>query len=592
MNIREALSQVFSKAVTKRFVGKKHFITTYVSLFIIMALLMTATFSWFTVKDSATIDGSTFTLSASSGLRVNQGDDISGQVKLATDVKLAEASSVDGRNIYFPTTGTFTNTTSQMTFREGNVGDKNKLYYYNDFSLNTTESGTTDVYVKGYEVKVTTASGTPYTYDGSEDQEASVKCPIRIAFIKDSADSSSIKVIDPTALLKEYSTTYKSVSSTNTIGSPAISDSPSTSFMQYYYGNEPLFTLGDSGDLNMTMVIWLEGGDTSEGTNNCDKFAGATVNLNIQLESNWDYMEKIKFIDDTVGDDDTIGAPNPSHSHWVSNDENNKPGVCIVSVSYKEPSTGQWKFVEMTKSENYDTDYTWSAWIPQDVTDYITFNRYNPKKQVVWNSWYTEPNVNSKFPGQKRTDLQESRVLTRNDGTRIRSRVYTAIQGNGEGIEERYNSYPSYGFWDYTGHDDAEILGGGTEDTTAPSTVADTTAAPIEATTVAGTTAEPSGTYTIIVDFLGQSTVEDKYTDGYKFYVLLNDATQVEMTYGGYGKMTAEVTANSGTQIIGFRAKNGTDVTNYYLTDNYTIDNNNNRTFMLNDDGTTASRQN
>ena len=127
MNIRGLFGDFISKAAAKRGIDKKQFIISYVSLFIILALLMTATFSWFTVKDTATIDGSAFTLSAASGLRVNQGEDMSGQIKLATDVKLAEASSVDGRNIYFPTTGTFSDTTSEMTFREGTVGDKNKL---------------------------------------------------------------------------------------------------------------------------------------------------------------------------------------------------------------------------------------------------------------------------------------------------------------------------------------------------------------------------------------------------------------------------------------------------------------------------------
>lgn len=567
MNIRAEFRNLLSKATSKRVVGKKQFITSYVSLFVFFVLLVTTTVSWFTIKDSATIDGSTFSLSASSGLRVNQGEDKSGQVRLATDVKLAEASSVDGRNIYFPTTGTFSNTTSEMTFREGNVGDKNKLYYYNDFSLNSTESGKTDVYVKAYEVTVTTTENKKYVYDGSEKQEATKKCPLRIAFIKDSADTSSIKVIDPTALLKEYSTAYKSVSSTNSIGSPVISDSKSTSFMQYYYGNEPLFTLDGTDDLNVTMVIWLEGGDTSAGVNNCNEFAGASVNLNIQLESNWDNMEEIKFVDMTYNDDAGSGYGNPDNlKHWVTNGKDNKPGVCIVTVSYLEPSTNQWKFVEMTKSKNYDKDYTWSAYIPQGVTEYITFNRYNPEEQKIWNSWYTEPGVNNKHSDQIRKDLQESRVLTRSNGNKIRSLVYTATQGTGKGTDEAFNHYPSRGYWDLNGNDDAVRLDGDdTEPTTAAPTQAGTTVAP-------ATTTPPGGNIKInstLKDLTSTGWIETNVSENNcKLYIVFDNGASFVITRAAYKYFSGEgFTVASTAKLKGFELRNSSGITTntFYL---------------------------
>lgn len=560
MHIKDTVKKMLASVSGKRVAGKRRLTTSYVSLFLILCLLVTATFSWFTNKNTASIDTSLVTLSASSGLRVNNGEDFTGVVQLAKNVKLAEASSVDGRNMYFPTTGTFDDETENMVFREGNVGDKNVHYYYNDFSLNS-DSGDTDVYVKSYEVKVTTTDKKQYVYNGSEKQTTE-KCPLRIAFIQDSSDTP--KVIDPTALLSEYAITYKSVSSTDSTGSPVISDSDSHSFMEYYFGHDPLFTLKDDTSLNLTMVIWLEGGDTASGKNNCDKFAGATVEMNIQLESNWDYMETVKFIDNTVGDTDT------SVKHWINTDG------CLVTMSYVD-TDGQSKYVEMRKSKNYDTDYTWTAAIPQGVITNITFNRYNPAKQEVWNAWYTQENVNNMYPGQIRTGLQTTRIV-QNAGKSYRSLVYEAKRGNGKGTDEATRMHPCEGYWLYTSEsvpvDDTQV--------TVPST------APTSATE--GTTSEQSVNVTCNIYLnVKQWVYDDAVLYGYPMYIVLNDGNkniEYQMQDVPTNRFSIQVTVPKNTKIVGFKSKNASknDTKTFVLNSTVTMERNYNFTFNMNDD--------
>ena len=114
--------------ITDTFHGRKSFnlkkiSTSYISIFLILLLLLSTTLAWFTINDTAYVDSDTFTMESVSGLRVNDGEDLKNEIKIENMI-LSEASSVDGRNMFFPTTGTFTSNTSEMTFPEGNAGDK------------------------------------------------------------------------------------------------------------------------------------------------------------------------------------------------------------------------------------------------------------------------------------------------------------------------------------------------------------------------------------------------------------------------------------------------------------------------------------
>ena len=467
-----SVERLLIKVTDGRKVSRKQLMTSYISLFLAVSILSVATFSWFTAVDKTTIDTSAVTVTNSSGLRVNNGEDISSNIILSKEVKLAEASSVDGRNMYFPTTGTFSDTTSEMIFREGNVGDKNTKYYYNNFTLDV-DSDNTEVYVKSYSVKVTRTDGTFELFDGSvklNDDEGSKKheeCPVRIAFIQDSSETPV--VIDPTALISNYAKTYNAVSSTDANGVPVTGSSESHSFSDYYFATDnPLFTLNADDVLDTTMVIWLEGTG-----GNCNDYAGGTIEVNIQLESNWDYMDQIKFIDKTKGDS---GDAYNTEIHWIASDD------CVVIMSYYDTKTKKNKAVVMSKSDNYSNDYTWTAALPEYIVTDIKFMRYNPAAEEIWNIWYTEEDINDRVsdatkqtPEYQTKILEESRIITEND-VKYRCLTYEAIRGNGNGdTDDQYQrEQPGLGYWT----DGVKLEGDEEEPTTPQVTQPDDTTAP------------------------------------------------------------------------------------------------------------------
>lgn len=427
---------------------------SYISLFLVVMVLVGTTVSWFTIKDNANINSNIMNFNSGTGLRVNDGEDITNHIKV-DDFKIDEASSVDGRNLFFPNNNVDgnNNLTYSLQYRDATVGDKNKRFLYKDFTI-SADSKETNVYVKSYTIKVGDETFNGSTQILFEDKDKPLKptgivthdtCPIRIAFITDSQDKPT--VFDPTALVDRYAKTYPAISSTALDTGSVINteNSTSISFSDYYYAvGKPIFTLEGTTPKKVTMVAWLEGtGD------NCDKYAGKDLSIDIELESNFKDMEWITFVDDTVGDDDA------SVKHWI-----NKDNDCIVTMTYKDITTTDSPYRTVIMKDNGNDDKgnpTWVAPIPEKVVTDITFNRYSLNDEMIYNAWYTRKDVETmwahKLDGRKPAALQESREI---NGTR--KTVYTAIGGNGysktEDISERLS--PCLGYWDYE-----NISGGG-----------------------------------------------------------------------------------------------------------------------------------
>ena len=420
---------------------------SYISLFLVVMVLVGTTVSWFTIKDNANINSNIMNFNSGTGLRVNDGEDITNHIKV-DDSKIDEASSVDGRNLFFPNNNVDgnNNLTYSLQYRDATVGDKNKRFLYKDFTV-SADSKETNVYVKSYTIKVGDEVFNGSTQILFEDKDNPLKptgivthdaCPIRIAFITDSQDKPT--VFDPTALVDRYAKTYPAISSTALDTGLVINteNSTSISFSDYYYAvGKPIFTLEGTTPKKVTMVAWLEGtGD------NCDKYAGKDLSIDIELESNFKDMEWITFVDDTVGDDDA------SVKHWI-----NKDNDCIVTMTYKDITTTGSPYRTVIMQENGNDDKgnpTWVAPIPEKVVTDITFNRYSLNDEMIYNAWYTRKDVETmwehKLDGRKPAALQESREI---NGTR--KTVYTALGGNGysttEDISERLS--PCLGYWDY-----------------------------------------------------------------------------------------------------------------------------------------------
>lgn len=467
MKLKERMQNSIFALSDNRLLGRKKLAISYVSLFLVFTLVLVTTVAWFTVKDTASINSQVFSLESSAALRVNDGQEDLSNHLVVKDFKLEEASSVDGRNMFFPSEGNFKDSTSVMKFREGTAGDRNRTYVYKDFKLNA-DSDMTNVYIKGYNITITSADGTVLgKFDGSTeiirngegvpvDQKVYDPCPLRLAFITDS--SKTPVVIDPSALIDEHAKNYNAVSSTNADGSPATKLSPCKTFSDFYfYSGESLFTLLGQKPLDVTLVAWFEGAYEDQSV--YDKYAGASVTIDVELESNYNDMEAITFIDKTRGDK---GENTP----WIKTDD------CIVTMQYKDTDATQ-KTVVMKYLGPVGGYNTWTAALPKGVTTDISFFRFSTTNNIIYNSWHTKDNVNGELSdtaqywidnNEDLYPLQESRIVNGN-----RSLVYTAKRGNGYGKTdstfERLS--PCIGYWDYS-------PGGSTVETTTPSTTTPT----------------------------------------------------------------------------------------------------------------------
>lgn len=481
MIIKSFFKALAVRAKSRRKAGKKIAIS-YVSLFLALVLGLTSVSAWFAQRKAASIHANNLEFQSASSLRINKDKSASNVIRIDKAV-LDEASSIDGRNIYFPVDKSFNTNTKDMYFREGTKGDENVHYVYKDFELKGT-SGNTPVYIKSYEVKVEEAD-TPHdsdvnaiyhdqlkiNFDDNTGKPASQylphhQCPIRLAFISDSGQKPV--VIDPSAQVVNYvDNSADAVELVDENGVPTTKDTYHNnnnwnSFQSYYYGNTPLFVIPGGETLNVTLVVWLEGTIAD-----CDKYIGKKISVDIDIESNFAEMETITFYDDSQPDN------NGGQSHWVSNQVNNG-GVLkdpIVACSYEDPYSDEtpkrWKTVIMTKSSS--DNYTWTCKIPKKVVTKISFYRLNPfngtDQGTIFNAWYTHPdvsnwlnpNINSSW--FTKGSLQTTRQFTDTNGNKYNSLVYRAVHGNGYSVttDPARRLSPCIGYWDTEGNSGGSV---------------------------------------------------------------------------------------------------------------------------------------
>lgn len=492
MKLKDKFCNFLNGLVDSRLNNTKKVTTSYVALFLVLSIFAVSTFSWFTIRDTATIDSDPFTLESAAGMRVNKGEEIRNTITVK-QAKLKEASSVDGRNMFFPVDRGYGDKgqsidTSEMRFREGTVGDKNNGYIYSDFTLTGQTGGQVEVYVKSYKVQVHNRNtnedevydgATHITVDGNHKPSTYLAyqnpCPIRIAFIRNSAEAST--VIDPTAIIDNYADECQAVSSVNSLGSATTTKAKGRSFSDYYFGTgAPLFTLDGLKSQNITMVAWLEA--TGE---NCDAYEGQDVSITVELESNWKDMEYVTFVDNTVGDN---GGP----TKWVGNDG------CFLVMTYYDENFQNPKSVVMSASKSDgNKPIEWIAYLPKDKITNISFMRYSKVKEKIkldgtndvevgriYNVWHTTADVNKWIEANnsgngtnaynwshdinKEKGLQTYRT---DDGTATgnKENTYYAVHGNGYGSTTTVaeNVAPCIGYW---GTKYANSSGGSVEPTT------------------------------------------------------------------------------------------------------------------------------
>lgn len=478
MKLKDKFCNFLNGLADSRLNNTKKVTTSYVALFLVLSIFAVSTFSWFTIRDTATIDSDPFTLDSAAGMRVNKGEEIRNTITV-NNAKLKEASSVDGRNMFFPVDRGYGDEgqsvdTSEMKFREGTVGDKNNGYIYSDFTLTGQTGGQVEVYVKSYKVEVTNKNGEKEVYDGAThitvdgNRPSSYlayqnPCPIRIAFIRNSAEAST--VIDPTAIIDSYADECQAVSSVNSLGSATTTKAKGRSFSDYYFGTgAPLFTLDGLKSQNITMVAWLEA--TGE---NCDAYVDQNVSITVELESNWTDMEYVTFVDKTKGD--TKDDEN-TELRWVGN------AGCFLVMTYYDENFQNPKSVVMSESKSDGKKpIEWIAYLPKDKITNISFMRYSKVKEKIkldgtndvevgriYNVWHTTADVNTWIDARKDDDkgkyadiwshqINENGLQTyrTDDGTATgnKENTYYAVHGNGYGDTPNVaeNVAPCIGYW-------------------------------------------------------------------------------------------------------------------------------------------------
>lgn len=571
MDLKKLFKAVTVKAKEHKTVSRK-LAKSYVSLFLVLMLGVSSTFAWFTEKDSAKINSGDMEFQSASSLRINKDKSASNIIRIEKAV-LDEASSTDGRNIYFPLDKSFTGTTSEMRFREANAGDRitgdeedpnNPLYsvyssnpemkghyVYKDFVLRGT-SGNTPVYIKSYEVKIENAADSSVNavyhdqltvgYDNQGRPSTQTipcdNCPIRLAFIADSGNKPV--VIDPSAQEVDYvDNSADAVSLIDENGVPTTvntydNNNNWNAFSTYYYGNTPLFVIPGGETLDVTLVIWLEG-----ALPNSDKYIGAKVSVDIDIESNFAEMETIKFVDGSQPDN------SGGQQHWVSND--NPIIACSYEDPYSDENPKRWKTVIMSKSPNFSTDYTWTCKIPKKAVSKISFyrlSRANGSTQgTIYNAWHTTPDIatwitassiSSSWYRSGSQDLQTTRQFTDNNGNRYNSLVYTAVHGNGYSVTDStpQRLAPCVGYWDYSGGS------GGAVTPTSPSG--------------GGSGGSSASTYSVTVIVDAKGWVEGNVNGGSKLHFQTSSGGDYQYTSHSGTHFEQTFTLNSGDEITGF----------------------------------------
>lgn len=170
-------------------------------------------------------------------------------------ITLAEVSSVDGRNFFFPLENNASSLTEYMKFREGTPSDVNTKYFQCDFELKALKDNVSvylDVDIAQTDILVIAPIRVSVNYNDG-------KTPI---------------------VLSNTEGTFTAISAIDNIGTPTPENKSTVSFKEYT--SKPLFTFSNNDDVkNITVTIWLEG--TEIAPSNTNYIADQDLDVNIEF---------------------------------------------------------------------------------------------------------------------------------------------------------------------------------------------------------------------------------------------------------------------------------------------------------------------
>lgn len=325
-----------------RMMKNKQLYLSVISLIMAALVLVSATYCWYALSTGKGT-AENVKLTVGNGLRVNDLGDTSQKFK--DDSVLLPASSVDGRNLFFPTDGTdFSNETSKMTFRSANAGDRNYDYVQLDFNL-TAEANYTSIYLdKSTSLKIEVPEDASGDYRAAA---AKAEKALRTAIYYEGMDNpvvftSQMNPCSVDAVKDIDRTTGRFLESSAQVAVP---------FKDYAYGKNQLAMLNQGETRPFSLIIWIEGTDS-----NCTSAAVMLKQLvlNLKFTTSWDNTVDIIFNADTE----------------TANLLNEHPGYTLL-LNYNNTShkIDNMKFT-MQKT---DTAGQWKCSIPDNAYNDLTF---------------------------------------------------------------------------------------------------------------------------------------------------------------------------------------------------------------------------
>ena len=350
-----------SKVAFAKKISKKQLRLSFVSLILASMVLLTVTYCWYSLARGTGYTGN-LRLTVGNGLRVNDLGDTS--QKFNDDSFLLPASSVDGRNLFFPTDGTdFSSETTKMAFRSANAGDRNFDYLQLDFNL-TAEANYTTIYLhKDTSLKIHIPNGASNDYIA---KATKAEKALRAAIYYDGMDDPVVftSQMNPTSVdaVKDIDrTTGRFLESSKQVAVP---------FKDYAYGKKQLAMLNQGETRPFSLIIWLEGTDE-----NCtgDAVMLKQLDLNLKFTTSWDNTEEIFFEDNVNRDVKTILSQHPEYSLILNyNDEGHK--------------VENMKFT-MQKASASEDNYRWKCNLPGTAQKDLTFRIVNDSDGAVVYEW-------------------------------------------------------------------------------------------------------------------------------------------------------------------------------------------------------------
>lgn len=270
----------------------KSFIRSILALLMAVMLVLGSTFAWIEGSKKAEANGNECTVSAGAGLQFMGAGVVNGVLTLDDSTTLEDCSSVDGRNIFFPTTGSIQSSTtgtvastSDLKFRSAVESDKNVKYLTKDFIIKSLESksasGSTEQTTKIY---IDSAS----YFTGSDGIDLK---PFRISL--NFNDGTSPKVICPGLSKDTEKRSYSPVCSISDDGEPNTENKTALQHGYYYYGKTPVYQLPHGESRRVTVTVWLEGSDEACST----AVAAKNLDMNLILSTEESNMRTVTFVD-------------------------------------------------------------------------------------------------------------------------------------------------------------------------------------------------------------------------------------------------------------------------------------------------------